>query len=468
MESRDADVVIVGAGLSGLSAAYHLLKTDRTLRVLILEAKDRIGGRTLTSQLQSADGNADFWDLGGEWVGRPQPHLQYLLNLFRLDTFNPAGPHGEALPYVPSMSFTARVDLFFFTKKLLRLKRRFHTCDIRASVEALQSDGITVEQYKDQHLWTTGAKEVVDAACRCIFGLASSEMTLLYFLMYINSAGGLDVFTKPAEYAGRESRVKGGLLQLSTHLVQMIGRKSILVKHPVTHIVQTGDYVTLVTSSRLQVRCQRTILAIPPHHAGAINYTPPLPSIKLNLLKSIPLAYIVKFIFTYEEAFWRGDTPHTDNSQYGFQTVLQDPEFGPAGIVYDATSARGNPALVGFLTASKAGPGEDYNDEDREEAILDMLEAVLGPGVRNYIDSALKDWKKEPYNGGCFLKSLIPGTTKYFSSGFRDPYQKVHFAGTESATVWCGFMNGAIQAGFRASTENSSRIRRGAALRWVK
>lgn len=74
-----------------------------------------------------------------------------------------------------------------------------------------------------------------------------------------------------------------------------------------------------------------------------------------------------------QQAFWRGETPHVDNGQYGFQTVLQDPEYGPAGIVYDATSARGNPALVGFLTASKAGPGEDYNVSD----VMDVMALCL-------------------------------------------------------------------------------------------
>ncbi|XP_046560310.1 probable flavin-containing monoamine oxidase A [Haliotis rubra] len=455
MESYEVDVVVIGGGLSGLSAAFYLLKKDRGLKICLLEAKDRIGGRTETRQLDAADGTKDFWDLGGEWVGRPQTHLQYLLQKFRMDTFNPVAPHTESpITPTPRLAWKTRLDVLQFSWKLKRLKSRLSRSDIKNSVEALKWDGITFEKYRDDNLWTVEAKNLVDAACRCMFGLSPAEMTLLYFLMYINSAGGFRIFTTPAEFTGRESRVKGGVQQLATHMMHKIGKKNVHMNQPVTHIVQSGEKVTVVTENRLQVQCSRVIMAIPPHHAARIKFTPPLPSRKLNLLNSVPLAFLVKFAVTFEEPFWKDSGP--DKRHFGFQAVLEDPELGPIGIAYDATSARGNPALAGFLSSACGTEGDPRR---RRDAIFDLLESVLGPNVRQYLDFVQKDWSKEPYNGGCFLKSLIPGTTKYFNQDLREPFERIHFAGTETATIWCGFMNGAIQSGFRAATEVLYHVR---------
>ncbi|CAG5133047.1 unnamed protein product [Candidula unifasciata] len=448
MESFDCDVVVIGAGLSGLSAAYYLAKKDRGLRIAVLEAKDRVGGRTLTRQLTAADGTRDFWDLGGEWVGRPQPHMQYLLKKFNINTFNPVSPHdGRETTKSPALSWRTHCDLLQFSWKLKRLQKRLIGVDLRNCVYALEWDGISLEQYKDEHLWTQGAKEIVDAACKCMFGLAPSEMTLLYFLMYVNAAGGLRIFLHPKEFTGQECRIKGGVQQIASHLVHRIGKKYVYVSQPVTHIIQSIEGARIVTSNRLEVLCQRVIMAIPPHHAAAIIYQPSLPHVKLGLLQSVPLAFLVKFAITYEEAFWKQDN---SRFHYGFQSVLESPEFGPVGIVYDATSGRGNPALAGFVSSSHCF---DSDPKNRRAIIMRLIENLLGPQCLKVLEFSQMDWSKEPYNGGCFLKSLMPGTTKYFNSELREPFDRVHFAGTESATVWCGFMNGAIQSGFRAATE---------------
>ncbi|KAK3750727.1 hypothetical protein RRG08_022208 [Elysia crispata] len=448
MESFECDVVVIGAGLSGLSAAYYLTKKDRSLRVVVLEAKDRIGGRTLTRQLAAADGTRDFFDIGGEWVGRPQPHMHYLLQKFGVHTFNPIVPpesNGDVMKH-SDFSWQTRLDLYQVIWKLESLRKKISSDGANSSSLAVECDSTLLSSYIEQNLWTQEAKKMLDAACKCMFSLAPSEMSLLYFLMYVNAAGGMEIFLHPWEYSGGECRVKGGVQQLCHHLMQKIGKNFVYLKQPVTDIIQSIEGARIVTGNQMQLLCQRVIIAIPPHHAAAISYQPPMPLTKKGLLQSVPLAFLVKFIITYDEAFW---FHKNGKRQYGFQAVLSD-AGSPVGVVYDATSGRGNPALAGFVSASVAA---DNDPKNRKTAILKLIERHLGPECYRLLEFSQMDWSQEPYNGGCFLKALMPGTMTYFNNEIREPFDRVHFAGTETATVWCGFMNGAIQSGFRAATE---------------
>ncbi|GFO38745.1 amine oxidase [Plakobranchus ocellatus] len=449
MESFECDVVVIGAGLSGLSAAYHLTKKDKSLRVVVLEAKDRVGGRTLTRQLTAADGTKDFFDIGGEWVGRPQPHMHYLLQKFGIHTFNPVVPPseggGDAVRTI-TLSWQTQLDLYQLIWKMKRLKKKVSSEGADAAQTSILSDSTLFSSYIEQNLWTEEAKKLVDSAIRCMFGLAPSEMTLLYFLMYVNAAGGMETFLYPKEYSGGECRVKGGVQQLSHNLMLKIGKSLVFLKQPVVEIIQSIEGACIRTSNQMQILCQRVIMAIPPHHAVGINYQPPMPLTKKGLLQSVPLAFLIKFVITYEEDFW---SHNNGRRQYGFQAVLSN-AGSPVGVVYDATSGRGNPALAGFVSSAVSAETDPKN---RKTVILKLIEKHLGPACYRCIEFSQLDWSQEQFNGGCFLKSIMPGTTSYFNNDLREPFDRIHFAGTETATVWCGFMNGAIQSGFRAATE---------------
>ncbi|XP_033737976.1 amine oxidase [flavin-containing] A-like [Pecten maximus] len=464
MTSVRCDVVVVGAGLSGLTAANLLLEKDSTLSVVVLEAKDRIGGRTLTKQLQGSDGNFDFWDVGGEWVGRPYPHLQYLLEKFDIDTFSLRQQTVKAAPLrlIPSW------DMYILYLRLRKRKKYFDRLgsQMKSSVRALECDGIIFEDYCNSRLWTEDARCTVEAACKSMFGLKPSEMSLLYFLMNVSSAGGFETFLHPELCSGQEARIKGGAQQLCHRLAQAIGRNGVTKNQPVTHISQTDDIVSVLTLDKTQYHCSRVIVAVPPHLLADIHFTPALPSSKMDVLRNIPLAHIVKFVYSYDERFWN----NKGSESHGLQVVLEDPADGPVGIAYDGTSSRNNPAIVGFVSSTK-GPfhvhemqlphqwTQEQECRRQNEAILSVLEDAIGPDVHEYIDSTFVDWSTEKYNGGCFLKSIVPGTTRHLCQTLREPFESVHFAGTETGTVWCGLMNGAVQSGLRAGAEVLSQLR---------
>ncbi|XP_060085947.1 probable flavin-containing monoamine oxidase A [Ylistrum balloti] len=458
MTSVKCDVVVVGAGLSGLTAANAILEKDSSLSVIVLEAKDRVGGRTLTRQLHGSDSNLDFWDVGGEWVGRPYPHLQYLLEKFDIDTFSLRKSEVETAP----LSLLPALDIYVLSLRLRRRKKYFDklACQMKSSVQAFECDGIIFEDYCNSRLWTQEARRTVEAACKSMFGLKPSEMSLLYFLMNVSSAGGFLTFRHPELCSGQERRIKGGAQQLCHRLAQVVGKNGIVKNQPVTHINQTADKVTVLTADKSQYRCSRVIMAVPPHLLADIHFTPELPSNKMDVLRNIPLAHIVKFVYSYEERFWS----NKGSESHGLQVVLEDPADGPVGIAYDGTSSRNNPAIVGFVSSTKAPfyaqelqlphPWTQEQELRRQnEAILSVLEDVMGPEVHDYIDSTFIDWSTEKYNGGCFLKSIVPGTTRHLYQTLREPFENVHFAGTETGTVWCGLMNGAVQSGLRAGAE---------------
>lgn len=464
MASTKYDVVVVGAGLSGLTAANFLLEKDSTLNVIVLEAKDRIGGRTLTKQLQGSDGFSDFWDVGGEWVGRPYPHLQHMLEKFDMDTFS---LRQQGVTVAP-LRFLPAWDIYQLSLRLRKRKRYFDKLGSRLenSVKALECDGILFEDYCKSRLWTEDARFTVEAACKSMFGLKPSDMSLLYFLMNVSSAGGFEMFLHPELCSGQERRIKGGAQQICHRLAQGIGRNRIVKNQPVTHITQTDDTVTVLTLDKTQYICSKVIMAVPPHLIADIHFAPVLPSSKVDVLRNIPLAHIVKFIYSYEERFWS----NKGSENHGLQVVLETPIDGPVGIAYDGTSARNNPAIVGFISSTK-GPFNlqeiqlphqctpEQESRRQNEAILSLLEDVIGADVHDYIDCAFIDWSTEKYNGGCFLKSIVPGTTRHLCKTLREPFGNVHFAGTETGTVWCGLMNGAVQSGLRAGSEVLFQLR---------
>ncbi|XP_077980470.1 putative flavin-containing monoamine oxidase A [Glandiceps talaboti] len=457
----DYDVVVIGGGLSGLSAAYQLKKSDPDIKVLVLEAKDRLGGRTLTVELQGANGK-DAWDLGGQWVGSAQPHILDLLKELGIDIYK---QYTEGIKFmqiaeskirtyksnIPSMSIFALIDLQLLINRIERMRKMVPLENPAKAEKALEWDSMTVETFKQKHLITKGAMEAINAAVRIIFGMECTEMSLLYFLYYTNSAGGLTALVEASEGAGQEFKIKGGAQQISEKLADKIGRDNVWLNEPVTHVNQEDDSVVVITTDTgKSVSARRIIMAAPPHLAGSMKYSPALPLDKQSLIQRQPVGHLIKFLATYNTTFWR------DNGQsgevvcsYGDPVLIDD--CGPLCIVYDATSPNGNPALVGFL--SKSRQWSKKSAEERKQAVLKHLSEFFGDNAASPIEYAEKDWGQEPYNGGCPVSVMMPGAITYFQEALTKPFDRIHWAGTESATIGVGFLSGAVQSGMRAALE---------------
>ncbi|XP_032822900.1 alpha/beta-tubulin-N-acetyltransferase 9 isoform X1 [Petromyzon marinus] len=458
------DVVVVGAGISGLTAAYRLLQTDPTLGVIVLEGKERVGGRTVATQLKSASGQ-DTWDLGGQWVGSTQRHVMGLLKELGLDVYPQythgtkvcqlGGAHAKIGTYssnIPSLSLLALVDLQLFMWKIDRLCQTVPAANPAACPLAAQLDSMTMETFKQQNLWTQAAKDALDVACKNNFGLECSQVSCLYYLSYAAAAGGFLPLVEASVGSAQEFKVKGGAFQLSSLLAKRIGHSKIILGDAVTHITQTDDGVELRTASHRKLSCQRVIVTCPTHLAAKIHYEPALPADRERLTQNMPMGHLIKFIVTYPTAFWR-------EAGYSGEIVCNGGGGSPLSVTYDATTSRGNAALVGFIAGSQAGHWTVKTLEERREAVIKSLVKFLGEKAAGYLEYAEKDWSREPYSTGCPVNVMVPGMITYYHSALRRPFHRIHWAGTETATEWCGFMSGAVQSGARAAREALQGLR---------
>jgi monoamine oxidase len=217
---------------------------------------------------------------------------------------------------------------------------------------------------------------------------------------------------------------------------------------------ELGDRVVLSTPVRAiradadgivaaEVRARRTIVAVPPALAGRIEYDPPLPPARDQLTQRMPMGAVIKVMAVYEEPFWRGDGLSGQ--------ALSLP--GPAQVIFDNTPPNGSPGLIGFLEARDARLLGSLPEAERREAVLRGFQRLFGRRAAHPVLYVEKDWSSEVFSRGCYAGVLGPGAWTGYGRALREPVGRLHWAGTETATRWMGYMDGAIQSGKRAAAE---------------
>jgi len=475
LSTQSCDVLIIGGGISGLTSARELLKADPNLKILIIEAKSRVGGRTHTIELKCAGGRTDKWDIGGQWVGKTQTHIMDLAKEFNLEIYNQYtdgikwfqlgtsegkqyNPKHSEMDNIRHYSVFEILDFLKSYEKLSKIIDSINVKDILSSPGAHEYDRITVREWFEKHSNTRFLVDAGEVITKNLFGVTASKISFLYFLVYIRSGGSLDDILDNTDAGADALKVGGGTQQFSLRLASIVGWDKIYLNHIllklkllnensdetlVEAIIQNAVDETKIS----KVTAKRVIMAIPFGECSRVRFHPALPFDKKQLFDGFPQANYIKFIATYETHFWR---------QKGFSGEIfaagysENPmETRPLHSVYDATSKSGKPALVGFVnneTWSHAAP------EARKQAILKDLARFLGDEALNPIDYIEKDWGQEMFTGGCPTGILQAGNGEAYARA-REPWKTIHFAGTETATVWIGYMSGAVQAGLRAAHE---------------
>lgn len=445
----DADVLVIGAGLAGLCAAREL--ADRGKRVLVLEARDRVGGRTLSHPLLD-----DTVDLGAQWVGPTQRRALALARELGVATFpqHHAGAKvlalgGRRTTYrgtIPALPLLSLADLQLAIRRIDWLARQVPLDQPAAARRAAEWDALTVADWLTRHVRTAAARAVLTGAVRAVFAAEPDELSLLFFLFYVRSGGGMMSLVE-IKNGAQQDRLAGGAQQLSLRLAERLGAR-VLLSHPVTAI-RHGPRGATVTAAGRSYRARAVIVAIPPALAGQIRYTPGLPAQRAQLTGAMPMGKVIKCVVAYERPFWRAAGLSGEALSDG----------GPAQLVFDdspADGARG--ALVAFILGAAAREWGQRSRADRARAVCDQLAALFGPPAAQPLAYLDQDWAAEAWSKGCYVGILPPGVLTSYGDALRAPVGPLHWAGTETAQEWNGYMDGAIESGARAAREVLLRL----------
>jgi monoamine oxidase len=455
--SGSADVVVVGAGLAGLTAAREVTRSGRS--VVVVEARDRVGGRVLTHALP---GSA-YAELGGMFTGPTQDHIQALAgdvgvglfptyntgnNVFiggdgRREEFPSDTPFGSAPP-----DPIVAPDILLAVTQLNEMAKEVSVDSPWSAPRAEEWDAQTLDTWLRGH--TTGSAEfmaVASAATEAIFGAEPRELSLLYTVFYIAASGNEEnqgTFERNFQTAdgAQERRFAGGAQLVPLRVAEQLGNR-VLLNAPVSRIDQTSSGVT-IHSDGLVVTGQRAIVAIPPALAGRIFYEPALPPLRDKLTQQMPQGTLMKFEAVYSTPFWR------DKGLTG-QTVS---ELGPVKVTYDASPESGSPGIMmGFIGGHEARVWDDRPEAERRAEVLRQFAHFFGEEALNPRDVVEMNWTAEVWTRGCPVSVLGPGTLTDFGPALREPVGRIHWAGTETSTFWNGYMDGAVRSGKRAAAE---------------
>jgi len=463
-EVFSTDVIIVGGGLSGLSAAYELhQKNDGKLKLAVLEAKERIGGRLVNAKLPAASGQ-DYWDLGGQWVSSSQKQVMGLLSEMKMNVFkqytddknlvyldHPASVY-EYQGLIPPIGWINLINYLFVDKKISRLLEEVSTDKISRSKTFLDLDSMTLQTFADQNSYFSDISSLLACMTRVVFGCEPSQVSLLYFLYVSSSANGVNKLLDTTEGSAQEFRIKETAAELPKRLAEFIGIKNVHLNSPVCLVDQKNDdFVEVKTYSGQIWRCKYVIIAVPPQMITNITFFPPLPNSKQQLINRLPMGHLIKFIATYKSCFWKS------NSQSGESTVVVDNYKGfekTFCCTFDATTHKDNPAIVGFIGGQNATHWSSKKMKERQKAVISQLVELFGSKASSeLIHYQDLDWSTEKYVGGCPVGVGQPGAFSYFHDDLKKPFIRTYWAGTETSTKWTGYMEGAVNAGKRSALQ---------------
>lgn len=443
----EADVCIIGAGFAGLAAAYKLMKAGRS--VVVLEARARVGGRVWTERLP--DGTAINW--GGTYIGEGHDRLYALCKELGVETYRQY-TKGENLLYVegktyryegglPRVNPIALVDMGLAIKVLEWMASDVPLDAPWDCAKAHEYDSQTLGGWIESrlHVSTTVGQKLLKGAFSVIFMSDPSEVSLLHALHVLHSLKSLEWIGSEEGGANQDIMV-GGAQTLAERLAAKLN-DAVRTQAPVRRIKQDTTGVE-VLSDRVTVRAGRVINTAPPFLAGRMEYDPPLPPRKEQLLDRSPAGQCIRCYAVYPEPFWRS----------AGLTGLASDQDGPPGLSIDITPREGKPGVISaYIYGPPARHYATVSKEERKQVFLNGLVKRFGPAARNPLYYVERDWAAEPYSRGDMFAHYAPGVLTGFGRALREPCGRIHWAGTETAPVWSGSMEGALRSGERAADE---------------
>jgi monoamine oxidase len=437
-----ADVCVVGAGFAGLSAALRLKQAGA--RVVVLEARSQAGGRSWT--VATKDGGWVDW--GGQWVGSSQARFYALIKEMSCETY-PSPNFGKTLQRSIFESeqyhrIDEDKDEAFPGSDIIKavyekLDAIADTVDVNAPwahPDGKRFDSITFAEWLRQNVEHEGARNFTAVEVGSVPSASPEEISVLHLAWLIKACHGIgELFG-----AAQDDRVIGGTQRVARRMAERL-KNEIKFNQPVRRI-QWNAKGAVVQSDSIAVTARRVVIAVPPVLAGAIDYSPALPTNRTQVTQRWPQGLVIKVSMIYGAPFWRDDglngTSYDHISVLGETADSSNPEkFSRSGM------------LTGFVYSDNARKLAPLAPAERRRLLLSEVAKRFGPKALEPINYHESNWTEAQWTRGCFTGFLTPGATTLFGSAVRDPVGPLHWAGTETATDWPSFIDGAIRSGER-------------------
>lgn len=449
--TRDADLVVVGAGLAGLRAARAAVAEGAD--VVVLEARERVGGRVLNEDI----GAGKVVEVGGQWIGPTQDRLAALAAELGVATFPTHGAGDNVIEYagrlrrytgtIPRINPLVLLDVERAQRRLNRLARGIPLEAPWQAAGADRLDGQTVAGWMRRNLATRAGRMLLELGIEAVWAAQPEDISLLHVLFYIQSAGSLERLFD-TEGGAQQDRFVGGSQLVALRMAEQLGGARIELGAPVRR-VRHGENRVTVEADGVVVNARRAVLAIAPTLAGRIAYDPPLPGFRDQLTQRMPLGTVAKCMALYDEPFWRAEGLSGQGTS----------DTGPVKLTFDNSPPDGSPGvLLGFLEGRRARELGRLPADERRSAVIGCFRRLFGPRAASPTGYVERLWAEEEWSRGCYGCHMPTGAWTSYGPALRRPIGPLHWAGAEYATVWNGYMDGAVRSGERVAVEALERI----------
>ncbi|MBL7849563.1 MAG: flavin monoamine oxidase family protein [Cyclobacteriaceae bacterium] len=444
--STHTHTVIIGAGFSGLAAARILKQHGRPF--ILLEARDRLGGRTYTRRFE--DGK--YVDLGGQWIGPTQDRMYALARENGVEWY-PTYNQGENIldlnnrirsytGLIPRMDLPSLINIDQVLRRLESMAKSIPLDSPWKASKARAWDSISLATFVRKNCFTRNCYKVVRAGLETVYACELNEVSLLHALFYIRSGTSLNTLLS-IENGAQQHRIKGGM----QHLAEKIGepfQEETRLNHVVNKIITTSEGM-LVEGHGFSITAKNVILALPPSVVRDIRFEPGLPLFKTQALDKLSMGIVGKVIGVYETPFWRA---------YGFSGQVVADDHGPFQTLFDSSPADGSyGVLLAFCIANRARNFFAKPEVERQVLALEWFSKYFGEQAANALKYIDYSWATDAWSRGCYAGIYPTGAWTNFRGALAKSTGQIYWAGTETSDVWYGYIEGAVRAGERAALE---------------
>ncbi len=434
------DVVIIGAGLAGLTAAYRLKNAG--YEVVVLEARDRVGGRTFNYTLP--DGTIS--EMGGQWIGSTHKAILALaheLNIQIFATYN----EGYHLLFSNDKCYRGK-ECDFLSREIEDAQTQLEELSQGISLEcpwktkaAKWLDSQSIAQWMNTHIQDVEVRYSLYKSIESLFCFDPNHISLLHVCFFLKANGSFN-YLNNIENSAQQFRFVGGSQEVSIRLAHIL-RGSVQLASPVRSVIQTDKNVT-VGHDKGSIETKWAIVATPLQLAAEITYAPSLPRERFCMMQKSPMGHVIKCAVVYKKPFWRDDN----------LSGKIDSLHSPVVYTYDNSPPSGHIGiLAAFIDSKWVSQVKKLDLSRRRQLVIDCLVAYLGEQARSPVDYFEVDWAAEEWSGGGFSVSLAPHILSKYSVDLRTSYGRIYWAGAETSAKSYGYMDGAVRSGERVAQE---------------